>query len=383
MNPWLNPWELGGPRRFIEGVGESLRNSQSVVLGLPSHTVDHEGLRFALEGAFDKAGWHRSSTIEADQWPDMLPGDILATGLGLDVGQAHVTGKTLCDMMVQSQVCMVCKIGPTQWPAWREFMLEFTRATQGKPTWERPMLVIMVTGVHPDALKINAPSAKVVLFDDVVTEIDALTYAMEKIEASPVAESLSSRRKLLMATMVSKIALWDLDLANRLIELGELGVHQPGELLDALGLEWSASGFPLSEDTSQWSTGQKAKMWGIGTVHSVQAIRSSPVTIDKRLWSAQAGQLMPLIEVIRAANLNRCARYVQLPVMTPAGRCNQIEDMEIGALAHFVRICPNAEPSLVNLLNMLASARNLLAHATPLTPHMAVEICRTADALQV
>lgn len=376
----MNIWDLGGPRRFLEGIQDCLRNSQSVVLGQPAHTMSHDGLRFALENSVDKAGWSRASTIDAASSLELVPGDILAVGLGLDVGQEHATGRRLCELMQPSQVCMVEGVGAGQWALWREFLVDFTRATQAKPTGERPMLVVLINGVGPEALKLNAPSAKVVLFDDVVNEIDALTYALERVEASPVADNLSSRRKLVMATMVAKIALWDLDLADRLVELGELGVHQPGQLLDAVWREypWSQAG-----SQPQWANGQKAKMWGISTLHSVQATESSPITIDKRLWSGQAAQLMPLIEVIRAANLNRCARYVNLPVPTTAGMCHQIEDMEIGALAHYIRICKDADPQLVYLLNTLATARNLLAHATPLEPHMAVEICKVADALQV
>ena len=376
----MNIWDLGGPRRFLEGIHDCLRNSQSVVLGQPSHTTNHDGLRYALESSVDKAGWSRASTIDASASADLVPGDLLALGLGIDIGQEHATGRRLCELMTPNQVCLVDGVGEGHWPAWREFLVDFTRATQSKTTWERPMLVVLVNGVGPDALKLNAPSAKVVLFDDVLNEIDALTYAMERIQASPVADNLSSRRKLVMANMVAKIALWDLDLADRLVELGELGVHQPGQLLDAL---WQESPWSQEGGQPQWARGQKAKMWGISALHSVQCVESSPVTIDKRLWSGQAAQLMPLIEVIRAANLNRCARFVNLPVMTPAGMCRHIEDMEIGALAHNIRICKDADPQLVGLLNMLASARNLLAHATPLEPHMAVEICKVADALQV
>lgn len=372
----MSPWSLSGPRDYLERLRCAISDGCCVVapfarVGSLLSTAAESIEQFLLQQGFDVA-----PVVDVSYLPDESPGHQLWDGLGfaLDLDQRRTAGN-LAVLMGPRRVAVVTGLTPSVWPAWRLFLADFYTAVQGIPAFDRPALILIVDGLAPSQAQTSHAVQRVIPFQNVISEVDALSYVVQQMEFTGVASTLPGRRKLLFAHTAAKLSQWDFNLARELVDCGERGLQTPGDALmrvaDSYG--WTAEALEASATPASvsWEEGKLDSLWGISAVHSAYAAMTNTDIVRQRVWSAQASLLLPLIDVLREKLFPRCARFIRFPVPTNLGPVDAIEDLEIGALAHFVRKHPQAESGLVAQLNCLADARNQLAHFNPIDfPHI-------------
>jgi hypothetical protein len=104
---------------------------------------------------------------------------------------------------------------------------------------------------------------------------------------------------------------------------------------------------------------------GEDVVHSVAlAIRNDDAELRRRIWKAEVAVLYPFLEERRLHLLPRLRPYLRLPVETTYGPVEDVYDLELGQLVHFLR-GRNLPRELWRLLNVLTDMRHALAHLRP------------------
>ena len=193
------------------------------------------------------------------------------------------------------------------------------------------------------------------------------------------------------AESIVEVARWDLDLAERLADRwagdpDELPILLAGKCQDRPPDDWNGARAreagtradwddlrPPDELCGLWDDRQLDRWHGrpSGSGYSLAATQAS---LSRAVWAAQARVLLPWVEERRSALLYRVketlgnGRFADLlhrrftPPVQPDG------SIEIGVLDRLVNMTlGSSEPELRDASRHLRTARNLLAHMTPLT----------------
>ena len=343
-------WSLPGPAQFVDTIRNELTSGRSVVVMVPRYAPGD--LRSALRGIVSDA-WTWAD-LRADnslspvaavcQLYGVRAGDTSSSTIRNLAGNEGFAGQLVC----------VSSGSPTSWQAWKAFLLEYADACRGVPEGKRSLFVVLAEGFPVT----SAPSDDVTLctkvWSDVVGEIDLLIYASLQLQRS----SLPSSKRKLLALSVSRVALWDFDVADRLLDGRPQDMLAPAAILDELARDrgWNA------ETPVAWETGTEDHCDGARHIHSsICLVRGDEGTVTHRVWSAQASVILPLIEKRRLELLRDCRRFLRLPVEIDGEIISNAEDLEIGHLAHAVSRSP-ADPGLKQRLQRLRRVRNHLAH---------------------
>lgn len=206
------------------------------------------------------------------------------------------------------------------------------------------------------------------------------------------------------AESIVEVARWDLDLAERLADLwagdpAALPILLVGKCQDDLPDDRNGSRakepgsradwddlHPADELCGPWDNRQLDK-WHGRPSGSGYSFATTPASLSRAVWAAQARVLLPWVEERRSALLYRVketlgnGRFADLlqrrfqPPVKPDG------SVEIGALDRLVRMTiGSSDPELSDASRHLRNARNLLAHMTPLTltqQESLVSACKT------
>lgn len=196
---------------------------------------------------------------------------------------------------------------------------------------------------------------------NVVSDLDILLYTTRKLRA----RSLPGGKRTLLAGTIAKLAVWDPAVVDRLAEARPEEVLLPEPLLRELAEE---RGWTPATSRSWWE-GTVQQVDGRDQVHSsLLAFQDPEGVLRYRMWSAQAGVLLPLIEERRQALVRRFRNLLARhdPTQDPW-------EMEIGSLAFCLRNLP-VDPRARSVANQLRRLRNELAHLQPLSPAEALEL---------
>jgi hypothetical protein len=114
-----------------------------------------------------------------------------------------------------------------------------------------------------------------------------------------------------------------------------------------------------------WEEGLIDGINGEQVIHSVVlAILGDDTALRRRIWQAEISVLYPFLEKQRLALAPRLRHYLRLPVETTYGLVDNIYDLELGQLVHFLR-GRNLPRELWRMLNFLTDMRHALAHVRP------------------
>ncbi|HET7459979.1 MAG TPA: hypothetical protein VFJ82_01980 [Longimicrobium sp.] len=352
-------WRLPGPRHFLRRAADDLLDGRSLVMLLPGQGEAAGGLREGLTEL-----WHLEETGAVEVlWAetDRTPERILAECLGAPPGErltpvifAAAAGET------PGRVLWIEGVEASVWPAWRTFLLEFQRAALTVPAYARNRLVVTLEGAA--AATAETPPAEVGLathrWDDVLDTQDALLLAAQLLRER---NTLRPALRPLLAAAIAQVALFDLDLVDRLAGEPVERILDPAPVLASLMHErgWQAGQQPT------WADGSGAHVEGRFRPHAALDVRGDGVT--ERLWRAQVSVVFPAIEEHRQDMVRRLAPHLRLPFHTEFGRVDNAHDLEIGHLYRQVCIhdlpLPAAER---NRLGDFRKARNALAHGETL-----------------
>jgi len=349
----MNTWSLPGPSGFLEEVERSLRDGASVVLRFPgSMPADLEqALRTLVDNSWiwtvTRLDGH-STVFDGlcDRFAPRLPA---LTGANiLDLCQAEE---------FQGRLIWLDGLDLDNWPTWRTFLGEYAQASRDVPTFGRTLFIAPLAGTP-----IGEPPEKDVTlvthdWRDVVDQMDLLFFTHHRLGERRIEQT----QRALLATTIAQVSAWDLDIAEQMLDEDKEVILAPGQMLQSIALErgWTA------ETPAEWQLGTAS---GRGSTHAALASLSEPAhEIQRRLWSAQASVLFPVIEAQRHEiiqdNLPRLVAYQRNEYDASV----EPYALEIGPLADIVDR-RGFDSQVRKRVLRLRRARNALAHLVPLPP---------------
>ena len=341
----VNVWGLPGPAGFLEAVGQSLRDGASVVARFPRQMTDR----------FDDA---IQECCDFARWTVFRPDGTRAPCESL-LERFAPRGSSLVDLCAapefQGRLIWVDGLDQDTWPNCRQFLTDYAQYSRNVARLGRTrFLVILVDAPLEDPPRRDA-TLEVHDWRGAVSEMDLLFLAYERLEAWGVNETM----RVLLATIVARVASWDLGIAEQLIEVeSESDIIDPTDVLRAIAANegWAC------ETPAEWALGTAS---GTGVVHAaLAALEKPPRELRWRIWSAQASVLLPIIDKQRYEIVQENARQIAAYLRMEGNPIDPF-DLEIGDLVGMVRR-PEFSRHVTNRVRRLHKARNALAHLKPL-----------------
>lgn len=359
---WL---DLPGPARFVNRVTAHLREGQSTVIATSLLTL--ENFEKVITEKLEQDLWrvHRSNAEFA-----MDPLQWITEQLYLEPNSwVNWNIESLFDCLSPKQVITIQGVTEKNWNVWRLFLKEFDLVSRRCPADERPVLLIFVRGIPKKHLQLNGVALSLEIWSGVLSELDISTYVDGLIRQS---QKVSRYHKLVVRQIVA-LALWDLDFAKFLAD-------QPvSDLFDMHAIVHRGQEALKIRDfamVGKWENGGADKVDETELMHSFVLIDSKDPTyeLNRRVWAAQAAELLPLIELRRRASLNALRRFIPCPFWLGSDRkINSLEELEIGTLAYAANT-HNVPKELREKVQLLANCRNSLAHLEVLSASSALDI---------
>lgn len=344
---------LPGPTRYIEEVFRNLRDGTHVVVAAPSFA--HPLLEETFVEYLAHNHWYREY-VSASTDDDPLR--YLTEKLYLEPEQwIEWSVEKLFNQLKPNYVIVVDGVTSSNWDKWRVFLQEFEAVSRQSPSDERPVLLMFVRGVSEKRLQIKSVAATTFIWRGVFGELDALTYVDQRLRR----KGKPTQYHKLMVRHIAALALWDFELADYLTEQPER------EVFDIRGVLASAR-IALERDDktmeSCWECGGVDHFDGIELCHpfSLLDLGDPSGELERRVWTVQAAELLPLIEVRRRELVRGLHRHVPCPFWIDGKRqIRSLDELEIGSLAYVTQI-HGIRGELRDKAEWLAHCRNTLAH---------------------
>lgn len=351
-------WALPGPAGFLEGLGKLLRQGESVVVGCP-HSVA-SSLGGILENYVRDQSWRVSGPIHT---AGAAPVDELFDALELDEGRgSRRSVASLLGHLTTTCVIIVSGVEKRFWPSWQRFLVEFENSSRAVPVVDRPLILLIAEGIPKNGLLPRAVAMRSVAWDGVIGEADTFSYVIQATRAK--GRPIDAQQKL-VARIITRLALWDLELAERLLAVPPRDLFNPVNVIRSATDGMEAYG----QLGTTWEEGGLAEFDGERMTHPVVLARQSDPQgeLQMRLWAAQAAEVMPALELNRRWLAQRMkGGRLRLPVLLNGETITDLDDIELGPLLHLAR--SNRLPSdIVRLATKFRDLRNKLAHLKPLS----------------
>jgi hypothetical protein len=351
-------WLLPGPAEFIRGVADELREGRNLVLLLPRHLPD--GLADAVRAerfpGGDGDSWRRlAPTPEgpsparqiAERFLQSVPsGPVDASWLA---SQEHFAGK----------VVWLEELAEEIWLPWRDFLAAYAHASRSRSLLDRTVFVAELIGLVPSAAPVEDVALAVRRWSGAVELLDQLLYVTQLMRD----RRMPPLQRDIYGGVISRLALWDPEVSEALIDLPLQQVLQPNEALAALAKRrgWTT----LSQDPDIcWREGIVDHVGGGAQVHSAVLAAAGDSRgadeVSRRIWSAQVGVLLPYVEGRRRELLERVDGQLIGPFRFSDGLVVQDpRDLEIGQIEYQLTLRGRKVPPVVSILKQI---RNRLAH---------------------
>lgn len=359
----MDRWKLPGPAGFIDNLMASLRDGASVVVGATS--TSHAALAYALEDQVANE-WRLTGPLGPSE---LSPLDQLYDEL--DVADEPGSRRSIAALIggIESKrLILVTSVDPLRWPAWQRFLEEYAHTSRSLSAFDRSQLLIVTTGIPRNRLPQPAPALATWVWDGVVGEADVFSYVVQswRQKGRPVDATAK-----LVARIITRLALWDFDLTDRLLE------RDPRDLFDPIdALRVALDGLPaLQQVEAPWELGGAAEFDGEQRAHSAMLLQSGDKDseLSMRLWAAQASEILPALEIGRRMLADRMKdARLKLPVTLNGELIHDLLDVEIGPL-HYLAKVHRLPPDIVRLAEKYKDLRNKLAHLCPLTADEAMD----------
>ena len=362
-------WGLRGPSSFVDQIEHAVRDGYNVIARFPCRTppeLERE-IRERLHSLFE---W---TTIDASSG-ESEPVDLLRRQVCPEVSALRAASMSeLADTAAfQGRLIWLDKIARRDWSRWSGALLAYAEACRNVDLLSRTIFVVMLTG---EAVTDESPEEAALVrrdFRGVVDSLDLFVFALWNAPAS----IHDREHRAMFAQTVAQLAQWDYFLADLLLSLSlEEALYPTNTLREyARNQGWTA-------DTPwRWELGTVDGQDEQPVVHSaLLAVSGDSRQVRQRVWAAQAGVLLPLIEERRVQLIPYCRRYLKLPVEIEGQWVNDPLDIEVGQLArHLERT--ETPPMVRKQVRRLRDARNMLAHMEPLDPARALYLANFAKA---
>ena len=354
-------WDLPGPKGFCEDVEGQLRDNKNLLIALPNPAPP--GFFDALCEQLDRSGWNRVS-IQAS--PSVHPGDCLFEQLGIDTTVTERRSPSVLSRKLEPRLIVVVDgISKDVWAPWKSFLSEYESVSRGIPSFERALLVYVVSGIEESSLPKGAIALGISVWQGVLSEIDMLSYAGAKVRE----KGMEGVYGQLIATTVARLAQWDVAAADMLLDADTNDLFLPQKVLGELAHYY---GWKKGQSLS-WDSGVIDNFNGRRQIHSAFLALDDPTQeLSMRVWSSQASSLLPLIELHRRALIPKIRHRLKLPVQIDGEQINDALDLEIGSLAYMAGQI-QIDSSIRAKIRKLRNVRNALAHLEVLDAKTALD----------
>lgn len=345
----MHIWSLPGPAHYLEQAMAALRDGCNVLMPVPSHGMS--GLWRALEQKCHADGWDCQSIPDTGD----APVDQIFFALGLeDAGSIRRTVSSLMQRMQPGQVVLIHGVGQLSWRVWKAFLSEYESASRNVGTIERPLVILMTDGIALKEMPERGAALRVLVCDNVIGEIDTLLYATTLLRA----ERKADYKLKLVARIICRLALWDLNLVRFLTEQRPETLLDPARVLnDALRTLGMPAGL-----TRTWESGGVQRFDDEACVHPFIVVNEGDPNreLAMRLWAAQAAEILPVLELQRRQIVRRMRGLVSMPIQVDGRTYDDLDDLEIGLLSHLAHA--HSLGSIGVKATKLKRLRNSLAH---------------------
>jgi hypothetical protein len=317
----------------------------------------------ALEHHLHDEGWRVAGPV-VDDASD--PVDQMFASLGLDDGGASRRSVSLLRQRLEpGQAVLVRGVGPAGWPAWKRMLEEYEVASRGVSSFDRPLLVVLTEGVPMSALPGRAAALKVLPWQDVVGELDVLLYATNTLRERGTLDHQSK----LVARIIGRLALWDLTLADNLLDQRPAELFRPAEIVRFA----SAAAEYAPQLQLNWESGGLQRFDGVELAHPFLILAGGDRSgeLAMRIWAAQAAEILPALELHRRELARRMRTMIAVPLHLGDEQFFDLDDLEIGQLAHLA-VTRRLSLSIRQTADKWRRLRNKLAH---------LEVLEASDAL--
>ena len=268
-------------------------------------------------------------------------------------------GSSLVDLCAaqefQGRLIRIDGLDRDTWPDCRQFLTDYARYSRNVARLDRTQFLVILVDAPLEAPPPRDATLEVHDWRGAVSEMDLLFLAYERLEARRVNEMM----RVLLATIVARVAAWNLDIAEQMLDL-----ESEGDIVDPIYMLRSIAaneGWTL-ETPAEWALGTAS---GTGVVHAALAsLEKPPRELRSRIWSAQASVLLPIIDKQRYEIVQENSRQIAAVLKMDSNSLDPF-DLEIGDLAGMAwRL--KFSGYLTNRVRRLHNARNDLAHLKPL-----------------
>lgn len=347
-------WQaLPGPAAFIDGVIRQLRDGISVVVAMPVFT--QPDLEDSFVEQLGHGHWYvRRGTIDSSQDPLTWLTERLACEPEQWVGWS-VEG--LLNRLPAGDVIVIEGATAANWDAWRTFLRDFEVASRQRASDQRPVLLVFVRGVPQKSLQATGAALTTSIWSGVFGELDTLIYVDQRLRCN---HKRALHHKLIVR-QIAALAMWDIDLADYLTDQPERDVFEIQLILEAARRALGRDEGPVG---SNWESGGLDHFDGVEMPHPFALLDCGDPAkeLQRRMWTAQAAELLPLIEVRRRELVRSLERHVSCPFWIDGKRqVRSLDELEIGSLA-YVSQTRGIRGELRDRAEWLARCRNTLAH---------------------
>lgn len=363
-------WTLPGPLSFIEAVADDIREGKSVFLCLPEHTSGR--LATQLERVFEgDFGW-LPANVEAGVAPidflyELTAPEADPAGLRNPANLAREAG-------FSSKILWLEDIQVGDWPAWTRFFAEYERVCRSVPEARRSYFVVRMFGPNAILPLPDGVGLSVRRWDGWLRRQDLWVYS-----STCVREKGSGLETDLVVALVSVLGGWDPALCDHLTNFELVDLLRPADLLRdfAIARGWRLNTHSLDDEA--WGRGLWQTYLGNKVPHTCYAaFLNGSRYLDRLIWRAEIGVLMPYIEEKRQKLIDQYRGHFRLPHYTKTGVIEDVYDLEIGMIEWMLSRSGAVTKPVLDYISALKGARNRLSHLCPVDPDLLLGLCRNA-----
>jgi hypothetical protein len=275
----------------------------------------------------------------------------------------------------QRKLIWIEDIPAEDWAAWSRFFVEYERVSRAVPELRRTLFLIRMIGPAVAPTIPAAVGLSSLRWDGWLRRNDMQLYGNGCIR-----EGKSGLETDLRAALVAQLGGWDPALCEYLADFELSKLVQPAQLLEQFAAERNWHFEPAPYDEKSWSKGFWQTYLGKQTPHtSFGAFLFGQRFLNRLLWKAEIGILMPYIEEKRQMLIEQYRMYLKLPCYSKYAVINNVYDLEIGLLGVLLNRSGIPPKAVLEFIDNLRLARNQLSHLTPVDSSILLALCRNAE----
>jgi len=282
------------------------------------------------------------------------------------IWNAHTLSK---EESFAGKIIWLDNLTPSTWSAWKEFITDYEPVCRSRSLLDRTLFCVPLIG----ELALDPPKEDVCLahhyWRDAVDRLDMLLFTSSIFQE----KRMPDLQKRVAISIIANIALWDPAVGERLVHEDLEKILSPVPILQEVARERGWYPEDTNSDSWSWHRGMKDRIDGEEKIHSaVLAFNDVDSEIERRIWSAEIGVVLPFIEERRQEILGRLAGLLKVPFKTRFGEViSDLRDLEIGHIeSQVIHNGVAVNPKIRRLIHRLREIRNCLSHLEPLSPEL-------------